>query len=172
MNIVQDNLTMRAASSEDKAVLFVMLKHAAHESSTDTVRNNPELMRYVDSWGRSSDVGIIAEIDSKPVGAAWLRLWTKGDRGYGYLDDETPELAIAVVPESRGKGIGTSLLEQLLTVACSEFPSVSLSIRADNLALRLYERFGFVRVAGTEVTNRAGSVSFSMCRPFNSDKQR
>ncbi len=160
---------IRNVDSKDELALWVMLMHAAQESSIDAVRTNSDCARYVEGWGRLGDVGVIAEIDGKPVGAAWLRLWTDCDRGYGYVDDETPELAIAVSPERRGQGIGTALLKQLLKVARPQFSGICLSTRADNPALRLYERFGFVRVVGTEVTNRAGSVSLTMRYPFNAD---
>ena len=154
--------TVRLLTDEDEPILSIMLMYAAHESSVAAVKTNLDLARYVGRWGRYGDVGVIAAIEGVAVGAAWLRLWSKGDHGYGYLDDQTPELAIAVVPEERGNGIGTALLNKLLAIAQPQFPAICLSIRADNPALRLYERSGFVRVAGTEVTNRAGSVSFTM----------
>ena len=154
--------TVRLLTDEDEPTLSIMLMHAAHESSVAAVKTNLDLSRYVVGWGRYGDVGVVAEIEGAAVGAAWLRLWSEGDHGYGYLDDQTPELAIAVVPEARGRGIGTALLNQLLAIAQSQLSTICLSIRADNPALRLYERLGFVRVAGTEVTNRAGSVSFTM----------
>jgi ribosomal-protein-alanine N-acetyltransferase len=45
-----------------------------------------------------------------PIGAAWLRLWSKDEQGYGFVDVHTPELSMAVRPEFRGQGIGTLLL--------------------------------------------------------------
>lgn len=61
---------------------------------------------------------------------------------YGYVDDNTSELSIAVLPEYRGQGIGTQLLTHLFTSECGK-SSISLSVSADNLAVRLYERLGF-----------------------------
>lgn len=159
--------SIRSLELKDESMLLAMLMHAAHEFSVATVKANPDLMRYVRDWGRYGDVGIIAEVDGKVIGAAWLRLWSKGDRGYGYLNDQTPELAIALVPEYRGQGIGTALLKQLLAITQPKFSAICLSIRADNPALRLYERLGFVPVAGTEVTNRTGSTSFTMLYRFD-----
>ena len=63
---------------------------------------------------------------------------------YGHIDDHTPSLAISVLPEHRGQGIGTCLLETLL--AClqeSGYSQVSLSVQKDNPALHLYLREGF-----------------------------
>lgn len=49
-------------------------------------------------WGRAGDMGFVA-VDAgsgEPIGAAWLRLLGGDERGYGYVDDETPELGMAV----------------------------------------------------------------------------
>ena len=67
--------------------------------------------------------------------------------GYGFVDEQTPELTIAVVPSCRGKGYGRDLLEALLDKARAEsYAAVSLSVEPDNPALHLYERHGFVGV--------------------------
>jgi GNAT superfamily N-acetyltransferase len=59
----------------------------------------------------------------------------------------TPELAIGVVPASRGRGIGGALLGALLQVARAVgLRAVSLNVEAGNPAQRLYERYGFVQV--------------------------
>ena len=83
-----------------------------------------------------------------PVGAAWYRLFDRERPGYGFVDERTPELAIAVVPNARGKGIGTALLDALLERARLDgYPTVSLSVdRANAGAIELYERYGFERV--------------------------
>ncbi len=161
---MNNKYTVRPLTQSDKPTLWKMLMYAAHESSVAAVKTNPDLRRYVRVWGRDGDIGVVAEIEGVPVGAAWLRLWAEDDAGYGYIDEKTPELAIALIPEARGQGIGTALLEQILAMARSHFSAVCLSTRSDNPALRLYERFEFVRVAGTEVTNRTGTVSFTMLR--------
>jgi ribosomal protein S18 acetylase RimI-like enzyme len=52
---------------------------------------------------------------------------------------------IAIVPERRCRGIGTRLIEQLISEAIAAGSGVALSVRVENeRALRLYERFGFV----------------------------
>ncbi|MEL6816516.1 MAG: N-acetyltransferase [Cyanobacteria bacterium J06598_3] len=163
------NYTIRPARADDEPTLWIMLMHAAHESSVAAVKENPALARYVKGWMRPGDVGMIAEQAGHAIGAAWLRL-SAADRpdnkGYGYVADTIPELAIAVSPDARSLGVGTNLLAEMMARAQKQFPAVSLSVRADNPALALYQRVGFTAVAGSEVTNRAGSVSFTMVRTF------
>ena len=118
--------------------------------------DHPDLARYVRGWGRPHDFGWLAfDADaSTPVGAAWARLFTEADPGYGYVDAQTPELSIAVLPSHRGRGIGTRLLTKLLATARTSCASISLSVSPGNPARRLYERSGF-RVVG----QRAASVT-------------
>lgn len=59
------------------------------------------------------------------------------------MDDGTPELSIAILPEHRGQGVGRQLLTRLLASARLRYPAVSLSVDARNPAVRLYEHLGF-----------------------------
>jgi GNAT superfamily N-acetyltransferase len=79
---------------------------------------------------------------------------------------EIPELAIAVAPAYQGQGIGTQLMTQILELAKKDFPAVSLSVRADNAAARLYQRLGFVEVPGMAIENRVGGISLTMIYEF------
>jgi ribosomal protein S18 acetylase RimI-like enzyme len=160
--------TVRALTAEDQPIVWEMLRYAAHESSIESVKQQPYLARYALNWGRMGDFGFVALIDTTVIGAAWLRLWLGEDKGFGYVKDEIPELAIAVVPDYRGKGIGTNLLTQILGVAKIKYPVVSLSVRANNPVVQLYERTGFIKIPGSEVVNRAGEVSFNMVCEFAS----
>jgi ribosomal protein S18 acetylase RimI-like enzyme len=75
------------------------------------------------------------------------------------VDEETPELAIAVVPSRRGLGFGEALLSALSDRARADgYRALSLSVERDNAALvSFYEKHGFERVAedgGDSVTMR------------------
>ena len=110
----------------------------------DEALADPELSKLLADWGREGDVGVIAVDDAIPVGAAWYRFWTEDNHSYGYVAEDVPELAIGVVSERRGEGIGAALLDALMEAARDEnVARVSLSVEKDNPALRLYERAGF-----------------------------
>ena len=75
------------------------------------------------------------------VGAAWARIV----RTYGHVDDATPLLSISLLPEHRGRGIGTALMDRLLDqLRTLGHRRASLSVQKANPALRLYRRAGFV----------------------------
>ncbi len=141
--------------------------YAAHESSLEIVRKNADLALYVKDWGRIGDWGFVAREGGEYIGAAWLRLFTSEEHGYGYIQSDIPELAFAVAPAYRGQGIGTKLLMRVLESAGNIYPAISLSVRSNNPVLNLYQRIGFVKVAGTEVVNRTEETSFNMIYRFD-----
>jgi len=156
-------VAIRPATGEDEAFLWEMLAEAAQENSVRAVAKNSGTAKYVEGWGRDGDLGVVAATaTSEPLGAAWLRLLRGEDAGYGYVDDNTPELAIAVRPGARGTGIGARLISHLLRAAKTRHRVVSLSVRSDNPALNLYEKMGFCPVEGSQRTNRTGGTSITM----------
>jgi GNAT superfamily N-acetyltransferase len=117
-----------------------MLRHAYHWR----LAQDPELpvYRYVQNWGRQGDAGVIAFEGRNVYGAAWYRLFSAGEPGFGFVDEATPELTIAVVPSRRGHGAGAELLEALLERARADgFAQISLS--AEQGQTGFYERHGF-----------------------------
>ncbi len=152
------NIQFQPITAQNAGFLWEMLYQAifvppGSAAPPREIIRQAELARYAQGWGRAGDLGLYACLeDGEPVGAAWLRLWQPGNRGYGWVDDETPELSLALLPEMRGQGLGSRLLAQLLDAARKHFARVSLSVSADNPAVRLYQRAGFRRVAGDEHT--------------------
>jgi len=159
-HMVMTRMIIREASPSDETFLREMLYHSLYvpEGSAPFdlgVLRHPEIAKYVDGWGRPGDLGVIAK-DSESdgnIGAAWMRLFSGSAKGYGFVADDIPELAMAVLPGYRGCGVGTALLKRLLEDA-RKYEAVSLSVSIDNPARRLYERFGFepVGTSGSSLT--------------------
>jgi ribosomal protein S18 acetylase RimI-like enzyme len=145
---------LRPAQEEDLPFLREMLFEASYLESEARPQfeeglRDPTVSMYLEHWGRPGDSALIAiDQDGKPSGAAWYRLFTPDLPGWGYIDPQTPELAIAVASGSRGKGIGSELLKSLIEVARQQgHPRLSLSVDPINYgAFRLYERLGFREV--------------------------
>jgi GNAT superfamily N-acetyltransferase len=118
--------------------------------TVDTSRDGINLVACRDTEVRDSQIDCLRTVDGEPVGAAWLRRWPGEERGYGFVDETTPELSMSLLPAHRGRGLGTRLLRTLLSAAEARFAAVSLSVSQSNPARRLYEREGFVPVGKPE----------------------
>jgi GNAT superfamily N-acetyltransferase len=136
---------VRPAIASDEPFLREMLRLALFSPPGEplfprAVLENPAIARYVDAWGtQTGDSGLIALVNGTPAGAAWLRCFPASSPGYGYVDESTPELSVALRPAHRGMGIGSLLLRRLL----DGIPRISLSCDPANPARRLYLRLGF-----------------------------
>jgi ribosomal protein S18 acetylase RimI-like enzyme len=114
----------------------------------DVTLEHPEAARYHRDWGRHGDLGVIALEADEVIGMAYCRLFSDEDHGYGYVDRDTPEVAIAVRSGHRGRRIGAELLTRLAAAArAGGRERLSLSVEADNPARRLYERLGYRTVS-------------------------
>ena len=80
--------------------------------------------------GMSADVILI---DGKAAGRLLVARWP----------EELRIVDIALLPEYRGNGVGTSLLRDLLAEADAAGKRVTIHVERLNPALRLYERLGF-----------------------------
>lgn len=154
---------IRALALSDEPFLWEALYHAIYvppgeEPPPRSLVHHPRVSRYVAGWGSVHDSGFIA-VDAQPIGTVWLRLFTAPDVGFGYVDDATPELSIALLPGQRGRGVGSRLLARMLESARDRYPAVSLSVDIRNPALRLYQRFGFE-------TSRADGNTLVMVKRF------
>jgi GNAT superfamily N-acetyltransferase len=134
---------IRKGSPADVPFMRSMLAHA-YAWRVNQLEADIPLTRYVDNWGRPGDVAAIATETGHRVGAAWLRVFPQEAPGYGFVDERTPELTIAVVPSRRRHGLGQDLLDALLARAREQgHGAVSLSVEAESPAVAFYERNGF-----------------------------
>jgi GNAT superfamily N-acetyltransferase len=124
-------IVIRRADRLDVPFLRSLLPHAysRHVSALDT---DVPISCYVDNWGRRGDTALIAMEDGHSVGAGWYRLFSARAHGYGFVDDQTPELTVVVVPSRQGEGIGQELLAGLLARAKADgYPGLSASVEKD-----------------------------------------
>ncbi len=161
------NYSIRALTVTDEPIVWQFLMYAAHETSLESVQQQSYLARYAHNWGRKGDIGYVAHQDDRAIGAVWLRLWCDEERGFGYVDNIIPELAMAVLPSYRRLGVGSRLLLHLIDSAQIAFPGICLNVRADNPVVSLYQRVGFIKIAGSEAVNRTGGISFNMLCMFS-----
>ena len=75
----------------------------------------------------------VIAIDGEPAGRLYVR---RGQTEIRIVD-------IALLPEHRGRGVGTSLLRALLAEADAEDKRVTIHVERTNPALRFYQRLGF-----------------------------
>ena len=149
------NTIIREIRPEERGLLREFLYQAIYlpkgmEPPPRSMIDLPELHVYIADFGtQPGDHCMVAEAEGKVVGAAWCRIM----EDYGHIDNDTPSLAISLLPEYRGQGTGTQLLNGLLLLLRENgYRQVSLSVQKENPALRLYQRMGFRIVAekGTE----------------------
>jgi ribosomal protein S18 acetylase RimI-like enzyme len=75
----------------------------------------------------------IVLVDGEPAGRLYLH---RGETEIRIVD-------IALLPEHRGNGVGSSLLDNVLAEADASGKRVTIHVERFNPALRLYERLGF-----------------------------
>ena len=115
------------------------------------ITKHPELSRYIKNFGQKGDFCLVAESCGTLVGAIWIRLFTENEKGYGYVDDQTPELSMAVLEPYRHKGIGDLLLKEIIQKLTGQnYAQVSLSVDKLNYAYDFYCKYGFEIFESTE----------------------
>lgn len=78
----------------------------------------------------------VIEWEGRPVGRFYV----------DHTGGETRIIDITILPEHRGRGLGTALLKHLLQESAAEGRPVVLHVEQHNPARRLYERLGFETV--------------------------
>ncbi|MGN6372582.1 MAG: GNAT family N-acetyltransferase [Solirubrobacteraceae bacterium] len=113
--------------SDERKDEFVRSQHRAQQAHYDA--NHPHASFQ------------LVLVDGSPAGRLYVQ---RADDGIHLLD-------IALLPDYRGTGIGTALLEDLLAEADERAVRVTAHVERHNRALKLYERLGFREIANREV---------------------
>lgn len=143
---VHNDVIIRKLCTEEAGLLKDFLYEAIFipegvEPPPRDIVEQPELRIYYEYFGRgAADHCLVAEADGHVVGAVWTRIMDD----YGHVDDETPSFAISLIPEYRGKGIGTRLMRNMLNLLKEQgFKQASLAVQKANYAVRMYKKVGF-----------------------------
>jgi ribosomal protein S18 acetylase RimI-like enzyme len=151
--------TLRELEERDLPFLKEMLVAAAlwrgGGPEPEDLLAHPKARIFYEGWGRRGDAGLVAEEGGRRIGAVWYRLFTEESHGDGFVDEETPELAIGVVAGARGQGVGRALMTALHDRARrAGLRRIALSVNFDNPAKRLYESLGYVDLGENDPRER------------------
>ncbi|MCQ4672682.1 GNAT family N-acetyltransferase [Lactonifactor longoviformis] len=121
-----------------------------------SIINQPELQIYLTDFGKKKDdIGLVAEVDKKAVGAVWVRIMND----YGHIDNDTPSFAISLDKDYRGLGIGTALMKEMLRILKDRgYKQASLAVQKANYAVKMYQKTGF------EIVDENGEEYIMLCR--------
>ena len=140
------NYTIRELSTDERDVLETFLYQAIFIPEGITpppfeIIKQPELQVYIKGFKeQDGDICLVTECDSKIVGAVWVRIMND----YGHVSDDIPSLAISLLPEYRGKGIGTALMKSMQEMISRQgYKGISLSVQKQNYAAKMYRKLGF-----------------------------
>ena len=140
------NTTLFFLRSSEQKIAYNILPYAL------ALDENPPILNvYTSDYGfKSSDVGIYSQTDNVVSAAAWMRLYKQSDGVCGYVDDVTPVLVIGVIPDVRGNGVGSLIIDQLLQEAAVIYEQISVSVRSNSREVKFYEQLGFVPLIDSE----------------------
>ena len=127
----------------------VFWRDAVNKPSLEEGLAYRDVKKALADWGkRDGDTAVVALVNSTPAGAAWYRFWNDDNFDRGYVDENTPVLAIGVHHDYRHQGIGTKLIGWLIDYASKHaIQRISLSVSKDNYAINLYRQQGFLEYA-------------------------
>jgi len=147
-----------------------LLYYAAHlEQSDKSLDDFPELKQYEEHFGSChGDIGVYILSDAKVAGAAWVRILPNGK---AYVNNDTPELTLAIKPDFKNKSIDTALLQQLFIETSKLYSQVSVSVRDIPSEIKFYEELGFVKCENTEHKNALGIASFVMLKKLENPNE-
>lgn len=154
-----ETVRIREIKANESDFLAQMLYEAifvpeGHEALPKDIIKDKSLSKYIEDWGRDIyDIAYVLEVEDQLVGAIWGRLLTGKNKGFGFVDDHTPELSMAVKPEHRNRGLGTELIRSI-AAAYREIgvEYLSLSVDKANQASNLYKRLGCEVIEETETS--------------------
>lgn len=99
---------IRKIEPHELSILEEMLYEAIFQPDENNILpkdviKQPEISVYIKHWGKPDDLCLVVDVDGKIIGAVWTRILAGKTKGYGNIDDQTPEFAIFFFKEYRKK---------------------------------------------------------------------
>ncbi len=153
----KNEIIIRKIDEKEVSVLEEMLYKSIYQPDETNpisreVVNVPAVRIYIENFGEEKDdYCLVADLNGKIIGAVWVRILADKIKGYGYIDDSTPEFVISLLEEYRRKGVGTLLMKKMISyLAENGYTQTSLSVQKENYAVKLYKNLGFKIVDETK----------------------
>jgi ribosomal protein S18 acetylase RimI-like enzyme len=144
-------VTLRPSGPDDREFLFTVYERTRTEELAVLPWTEEQKQAFLRFQAEAQDT----DYRARRPDARFLVVVADGtDVGRLYraeLDGELELMDIALLPEWRGQGIGSLLLEDLLAEADARGLTVTLYVEHWNPARRLYDRLGFVAVGQDDV---------------------
>jgi ribosomal protein S18 acetylase RimI-like enzyme len=144
---LRSGITLRPVSSSDRDFLLHVYASTREEELAPVPWTDAQKAAFIEQQFEAQDrhyrehyAGAsldVVEWDGAPAGRLYVARWS----------DEIRIIDITLLPEFRGRGIGTRLLRGLLDEAARARRRVSIHVEKHNPALRLYARLGFAPIA-------------------------
>jgi ribosomal protein S18 acetylase RimI-like enzyme len=138
--------TLRPVGPEDLSFLFRVYASTREEELALTSWDEGQKRAFLesqfaaqDAWYRERYPGAtldVIEVDGVPAGRFYVH---RREREIRLMD-------VALLPEHRGRGIGSALLHDLFAEAAAAGKRVTVHVEEYNPARRLYERLGFKKI--------------------------
>jgi len=137
---------LRAARAEDRDVLLRVYASTREEELRIVDWSDEQKAAFVQQQFEAQDAYYrehydpatfdVIEVDGEPAGRLYVARW----------EDEIRVIDMALLPEHRGRGMGTALLRDLLDEGARTGKRLSIHVELNNPARQLYERLGFAPV--------------------------
>ena len=137
------DVTLRPVEPDDRAVLVEVYASSRADELAQVAWTDEQRAAFIEFQFDAQDQAyrqyeeaefMVVLADGVPAGRLYL----------ARFPGELRIVDIALLPAFRGRGIGTSLVEDVMALAAAEGRRVSLHVERWNPARRLYERLGFV----------------------------
>lgn len=145
-----DEIIIREIKKNEIDKLEDMLYEAVYQPDKNNpiqrdVIKIPQVYAYIDKFGKfNDDYCFVADLNGRIIGAVWVRIITGKIKGFGNVDNKTPEFAISLLKKYRNQGIGTKMMNKMINyLQKSGYEQTSLSVQKENYAVKLYKKVGF-----------------------------